>query len=108
MTKEVQATNQAAVEDLDQTMGESLIDVLSLEVLGPLKRALRLWEADCGRGDDDFYAMRDACILADQHLDAICEVIKRDVGDVQVVAPWGKDILQNRTYRRAFIRDARG
>jgi hypothetical protein len=103
MKAEDQTMNQVAVEDPNQTMGESLIDVLSLEVLGPLSRTLHLLDSEYGPDNDDFYALRDAYILAMQHLGAICDVIERDVGDLQIVAPWGKSILENRTYKRAFI-----
>jgi len=103
MKNEDQVMKEAAIEAPDQTMGESLIDVLSLEVLGPLSRALYLMDSDQQRPENAFYVLRDACILARQHLDAICDVIGRDIGDVQIVATWGNDILNNRTYDKAFI-----
>jgi hypothetical protein len=91
--------------DIEQTSGEDLIDVLSLEVLGPLRRALSLWDAGgCGPGGGDLYAIRDAYILAERHLDAICEVIERDVGNLKIVAPWGESILEDRKCEKAFIR----
>ena len=103
-----------AREDVNQDEkefdGDALSDVLSQEVLGPIKRTLELWDAhNCG-GDDDtggaaLYGLRDAYILAAENMRAICDTIKRDIGDLQIDAPWGENsFLERRSYKKAFLR----
>jgi len=87
--------------------GEHLYDVLTLEVLGPLQRTIELWDANnCGETKETvaaLYGMRDAYILAHENVEAICDVIERDIGKLQIDAPWGKSFLDRRTYEKAFI-----
>ena len=90
----------------NQTAGEFLIDVLTLEVLGPIKRTLELWDDNNAGGEGEeaaLYGLRDAYILAADNLKAICNTIERDIGKLQINAPWGQSFLDRRTYKKAFI-----
>jgi hypothetical protein len=91
-----------------QFNGEALSDVLTLEVLGPIKRTLELWDAEnCGGAEGTaeaaLYGLRDAYILAADNLEKICCTIERDIGNLQIAAPWGKSFSDRRTYEKALL-----
>jgi len=88
--------------------GECLSDIFALEVLGPFQRTLELWDAhNCGGAETAeaaLYGLRDAYILAHDNLEKICNIIERDIGKLQIDAPWGaSSFLDRRTYKKAFL-----
>ncbi|MHB9097121.1 MAG: hypothetical protein ACYC5X_04780 [Syntrophales bacterium] len=104
MEKATEKKNEKLSED-----GEALSDVLTLEVLGPIKRTLELWDNEnCGGAEvaeAALYGLRDAYILAADNLKAICNTLERDIGNLQIDAPWGPSFLDRRTYEKAFLQE---
>lgn len=95
--------DKKGAESVNGLEGEFLSDVLSLEVLGPLKRALELWDGGSGGDTDEMYAIRDAYLLAKDNMNAVCDVIQRDIGHLRIDAAWGRSFLEKRSYEKAFI-----
>jgi hypothetical protein len=90
--------------------GDTLMDLLGLEVLGPIKRTLELWGANGGgdfaeTAETALYGLRDAYILAEDNLKAICTMIEHDIGPLQIKAPWGESFLNRRTYEKVFLQE---
>jgi hypothetical protein len=108
MKKKKEKAGAVLTKEKPENYKEEIIDVLSLEVLGPIKRTLELWDANnCGATEGTesaaLYGLRDACILATENLKAICKTVERDIGKVQIYAPWGRSFLDRRTYEEAFL-----